>query len=122
MLLKKYNQRGHAMKNVLLIMMILVLSGCTVASLESKKPLLDAKTPKSPREYAACLAPAWQQYNSSTTSIETPTGYRISASATYNGVLALTDVVKAENGSTVRVYAQAEWGFGDWLKSARNCL
>ncbi len=110
------------MKKALFLLIIFMVAGCSMSSIESKNPVLDAKTSKTPREYALCLAPIWQQYNPATTSIETATGYRISASATYNGVIALTVVDRADTGSTVRTHLQADWLAGDWLKSARNCL
>ncbi len=110
------------MKKSLLCLAIIALAGCSMSAIEGKKPVLDAQTSKSPKEYALCLAPIWQQYNSETTSIETTTGYRISATATYNGVIALAVVDKATSGSHVRVHLQADWLAGGWLKSARECL
>ncbi|AHF77894.1 Gp19 phage protein [Sodalis praecaptivus] len=110
------------MKISLLCLAVIVLTGCSMSGLENKKPALEVKTSKTPREYALCLAPAWQRLNPATTSIETENGYRISVSVTFTGVIALTDVDKTDSGSVVRTHLQPVWLADGWLESARNCL
>lgn len=100
-----------------------VLAGCTTAGLEQDSPVFSAQSKKTPQQYARCLGPKWQEFNSSTSSIETEQGYKISASSTYNGVVALAVVQGASSGSSVKVYLPMDWAATrGWKDTARACI
>ena len=101
-----------------------VLVGCSTSGLSEKEPAFVGRTSKSPSEYSRCLAPKWQDFNPSTTSIETDTGVRIVASSTYSGAIAMATADRRVDGSSVAVRLPAEWipGTGGWIDPARKCL
>jgi hypothetical protein len=69
------------------------------------------------------LAPKWQDLHPQATSIETESGYRISAADDLFGVLSMALIQKSLNGgSDVKVYAASK-GIGDpWGNAARSCI
>lgn len=102
----------------------LTLAGCTTSGLSEKEPAFVGVSKKSPVQYSRCLAPKWQDFNPGTTSVETETGVRIVASATYNGVVAMATADQTPQGTRVAVRLPAQWipGTGGWITAAQNCL
>lgn len=111
------------MKLFLGALALLVLAGCSTAGLEQDAPAFSSQSKKSPQQFARCLAPKWQEFNPSTSSIETESGYKIAASATFSGVVALAVVDQASSGSSVRVFLPMDWvGTSGWKDAARACI
>jgi hypothetical protein len=104
-----------------LFMMSLV--GCTTAGLQEDEPVYSGSSQKAPQALARCLAPKWQEYNASTSSVETETGYKIAASAMYTGTVALAVIDQRGAGSTVRVFLPMDWaGTSGWKDAAKTCI
>lgn len=112
------------MRSVTLVLGLAMLAGCSsVSSLEDGLPVLSATTKKSPKNYARCLMPKWQEINGSTTSTETETGYRLLLNVDFVGAAALANIDQASDGSRVRIYKSgAIIGSGKWADTARSCL
>lgn len=99
------------------------LAGCTTSGLEEDQPAYAGQSEKTPQQFARCLGPKWQAYNSSTSSIETETGYRIAASADLTGVVALAVIDKTSAGSSVRVFLPMDWSAtSGWKDAAKDCI
>lgn len=103
---------------------VLVVAGCTTSGLSEKEPAFIGDTKKSPTQFSRCLAPKWQGYNPSTTAVDTETGVRVVASATYSGVVAMATIDQTPTGSRVAVRMPAGWvpGKGGWITATRDCL
>ena len=103
---------------------IAALAGCSsVSSLEDGAPQLSANSAKSPKAYAKCLNPKWQEINASTTSTETENGYRLLLNLDFVGAAVLAEIVQSKTGSNVKVYkSSAILGSGKWAEAARSCL
>ncbi|SDS74997.1 hypothetical protein SAMN04489803_2141 [Pseudomonas chlororaphis] len=100
-----------------------LLVGCSTSGLEKDSPAFSSQTNKSPQQYARCLAPKWQEYNPSTSAIETESGYKIAASTTFSGVVALAIIDQANSGSSVRVFLPMDWvGTSGWKDAAKKCI
>lgn len=101
-----------------------MLAGCSsVSSLEDGRPQLSANSAKSPRDYAKCLNPKWQEINASTTSTETERGYRLLLNLDFVGAAVMAEIVQLKTGSNVKVYKSgAIIGSGGWVDAARSCL
>lgn len=111
------------MRKVLAVMALIALAGCTTSGLEKGQPAYTGESGKTPKQLAQCLGPKWQAYNSSTSSIESETGYRIAASADLSGVVALAVIEKANAGSTVRVFLPMDWSAtSGWKDAAKDCI
>lgn len=111
------------MKKAILFVSLLGLFGCSASSLQEGDPIYTGHSSKSTAQYNKCLSPKWQDLHPQATSIETETGYRISAADDLFGVLSMA-VIQGDDkgGSDVKVYA-ASRGIGDpWSKAARSCL
>ena len=109
-------------KNILLIS-LLGLFGCSESSLQEGQPIYSGHTSKSAAQLNKCMSPKWQELHPQATSIETETGYRISAADDLFGVLSMAIIQDdSEGGADVKVYA-ANKGIGDpWGKIARSCI
>lgn len=109
-------------KNILLIS-LLGLFGCSASSLQEGQPIYSGHTSKSAAQLNKCMSPKWQELHPQATSIETETGYRISAADDLFGVLSMAIIQDgSEGGADVKVYA-ANRGIGDpWSKIARSCI
>lgn len=104
-------------------LVLVMLAGCTTAGLEKDQPVFSGQSEKTPQQFSRCLAPKWQEFNSSTSSIETETGYKIAASAPFNGIVALAVVDKTSDGSSVRVFLPMDWaGTRGWKDTAKACI
>ncbi len=86
-----------------------MLAGCVSPSdLEANSPTTKAVTKKSPREYALCVFPQWQDARSEAAISETQNGYRLVIAA-MNLTDELLEVSKAEAGSSVVFYQRVPW-------------
>ena len=102
---------------------VMLLAGCTTSGLQQDKPDFTGQSSKTPQQFARCLSPKWQDINPSTSSIETETGYRITGSAMYMGVIALAVVDQESTGSSVRIFLPMPGGGSSGLKdAARTCI
>lgn len=102
---------------------IALLAGCSLpASLVPGEPNFSKYSAKPPKEYAACVLPAWQQVVSSTTQTGISNGYRIKAP----GIISadeILDIVKSKDGSRVSLYQGPPWAKSGALRQAvRDCL
>lgn len=110
------------MKN-LLFTLVIALAGCSVNSLESQKPIFSEHTSKSTDQVNKCLAPKWVELRSSSSSIPTESGYKITASDDIFGALSVVNIDKSQNGgSDIKVYAVAKGWNDHWAMAARSCL
>lgn len=115
-------QRSMKMKKLFLVLVI-GLAGCSVNSLESQKPILSEHTSKSADQVNRCLAPKWVELRSSSSSIPTESGYKITASDDIFGALSVVNIDESEaGGSDVKVYAVAKGWNDHWATAARSCL
>lgn len=88
---------------------VALLAGCVSPSdLKGNSPTTKAVTKKSPREYALCVFPQWQDARSEATMSETPNGYRLVIAA-MNLTDELLEVAKTETGSSVVFYQRVPW-------------
>lgn len=111
------------MKNIILPLFIFMLVGCSVSSLEEQKPILSEHTSKNADQVNRCLAPKWVELRSSSSSIPTETGYKITASDDIFGALSVVNIDKSEaGGSDITVYAVAKGWNDHWATAARSCL
>lgn len=110
------------MRNVLAALMALALVGCTTTGLQESAPAYSGTSQKSPQSLARCLAPKWQELNSSTSSIETESGYKIAVSSLFAGTIALAKIEGGPSGSSVKVFLPADWaGTQGWKDAAKSC-
>lgn len=111
------------MRKTLMSLALIALAGCTISGREGDGPDLEVKTSKSPQEYARCLGPKWLALNSATTSVETEQGYKISASATFYGVISLASIERSPEGSSVKAYFPVtKLGTDGWKQPVIDCL
>ncbi|AIC20566.1 hypothetical protein EY04_17130 [Pseudomonas chlororaphis] len=105
---------------------VAMLAGCVSPSdLKSNAPTTTATTKKSPRDYAVCVFPKWQDARSEAVMSETENGYRLVI-----GAMQMTDelleVKQAANGSSVIFYQRVAWmpGVGRTAieKAVKSCL
>ena len=105
---------------------VALLAGCVSPSdLKTNKPTTSASTKKSPKEYAICVFPKWQDARSEAMISETSDGYRIVI-----GAMQLTDelveVSKSGAGSRVNFYQRVAWmpGVGRTAieEAVKDCL
>jgi len=111
------------MRNVIGAVAALLLAGCSVpSSLVPGEPNYSKISAKPPKEYAACVLPAWQQVIPKTTQTGISNGYRINAPSlvTADEVLEIT---KFKSGSRISLYEGPPWAkSGDLRKIVRDCL
>lgn len=111
------------MEKMMLQIFIFLLMGCSVSSLEEQKPILSEHSTKTVDEVNRCLAPKWVELRSSSSSITTESGYKITASDDIFGALSVVNIDKSEaGGSDVKVYAVAKGWSDHWATAARSCL
>ena len=86
-----------------------LLAGCVSPSdLKSNAPTTKAESNKSPREYALCVIPQWQDARSEATMSETQNGYRLVIAA-MNLTDELLEISKTDAGSSVVFYQRVPW-------------
>ncbi|MGY2258107.1 hypothetical protein [Pseudomonas sp. SDO55104_S430] len=111
------------MRKIITAIALIALAGCTTSGLEKDQPAYADHSNKTPQQFSRCLAPKWQDLNPSTTSVETETGYKIAASSTYTGVIALAVVEKSDTGTSVRVFLPMDWSAtARWKDAAKSCM
>jgi hypothetical protein len=98
-----------------------VLAGCSLpASLVPGEPKLSKTSEKTPKDYAACFLPLWQQDVSKTSQTSISNGYRITAPSIITADEIL-DIVKYKDGSRVSLYQGPPWAkSGSLRKSVRD--
>ena len=111
------------MRTVIAGSAVMLLAGCSLpASLVPGEPNVSKYSEKPPKEYAACVLPAWQEQVSGTTQAGISNGYRITAPSIITADEIL-DVVKSKDGSRVSLYQGPPWAKSGALRQAvRDCL
>jgi hypothetical protein len=110
------------MRNALVALALAALVGCTTTGLQERVPAYSGSSQKTPQNLARCLAPKWQEINSSTSSVETQSGYKIAVSSLFAGTIALATIDGSASGSTVKVFLPSDWaGTQGWKDAAKNC-
>lgn len=104
----------------------LLLAGCySPNSLIQKGPTFSATTAKSPKKYALCVFPQWQESRPDATMSETETGYRLISGNDMN-TNEILQIAKNTSGSSVKFYQRAYLDFGSGkeiaLRSSKACL
>ena len=104
----------------------LLLAGCySPGSLVQKGPTFSASTGKTPKNYALCVFPQWQEYRPDATLSETETGYRLISGNDMN-TNEILNISKTTSGSAVKFYQRAYFDFGSGkenaLRSTKTCL
>lgn len=104
-----------------------LLGGCTTpGDLLKSNPTIMAETSKSPKEYAMCVLPGWQEHQAGATMNETLTGYRLTSSAESIGQTnELLEIKQTAHGSQVRLYQRMPGmtiGRSKITSSVYNCL
>lgn len=99
------------------------LAGCSLpASLVPGEPNVNKFSEKTPKEYAACVLPAWQQEIPGTKQSAISNGYRITAPSIITADEIL-DIVKSRDGSRVSLYQGPPWAKSGALRTVvRDCL
>lgn len=111
------------MRNIVLIFLITVISGCSVGSLELEKPIYEGHTDKNSDDYNKCLMPKWIDLWPTSSNIPTNRGYKIISADNIFGAYAIVKIEKAENGgSDITVYAARKGWTDHWGKTARSCM
>jgi hypothetical protein len=100
-----------------------MLAGCSLpASLVPGEPNVSKYSEKPPKEYAACVLPAWKEQVSNTTQTSISNGYRITAPSVITAD-EIVDIVKSRDGSRVSLYQGPPWAkSGAMRKTVRDCL
>lgn len=100
-----------------------LLAGCSLpASLVPGEPNVSKYSNKSPKDYAACVLPAWQQEIPKTAQVSISNGYRITAPSIITAD-EIVDVVKYKDGSHVSLYQGPPWAKSAAMRKAvRDCL
>jgi len=100
-----------------------MLAGCSLpASLVPGEPNISKTSDKTPKDYAACVLPLWQQDVAKTSQTSISNGYRITAPSIITADEIL-DIVKYKDGSRVSLYQGPPWAkSGSLRQSVRDCL
>jgi hypothetical protein len=100
-----------------------LLTGCSLPkSLVPGEPNVNKFSEKPPKEYAACVLPAWREQVSNTTQTSISNGYRITAPSIITADEIL-DIVKSKDGSRVSLYQGPPWAKSGAMRQAvRDCL
>ncbi|WGK93010.1 hypothetical protein [Pseudomonas migulae] len=111
------------MRTLIAGVVVALLAGCSLpASLVPGEPNVSKYSEKAPKEYAACVLPAWQKEISNTTQTPISNGYRIKAPSIITADEIL-DIVKSKEGSRVSLYQGPPWAKSGALRQAvRDCL
>jgi len=104
-----------------------LLAGCTTpGDLLKSDPTIVAETSKSPKAYALCVLPVWQEHQAGATMNETLTGYRLISSAESIGQTnEVLEINKTTRGSDVRLYQRMPGitiGRSKIISSVNSCL
>lgn len=103
---------------------VALLAGCSSPSdLMSSAPQVTITSAKTPKDFALCVFPSWQDHNSNASMTETSTGYRI-VSGFAQQTDDVLDVTKAKMGSSAKLYQRVAWsqmGRGTLRDSLQKC-
>jgi hypothetical protein len=104
----------------------LLSAGCySPGTLVQKGPTFSASTGKTPKSYALCVFPQWQESRPDATLSETQTGYRLISGNDMN-TNEILNISKTASGSAVKFYQRAYLDFGSGkesaLRSTKACL
>lgn len=104
----------------------LLSAGCySPGTLVQKGPTFSASTGKTPKNYALCVFPQWQESRPDATLSETETGYRLISGNDMN-TNEILNISKTASGSAVKFYQRAYLDFGSGkesaLRSTKACL
>ncbi|MHC8366566.1 hypothetical protein ACYZT9_11975 [Pseudomonas sp. ZT5P21] len=102
---------------------VALLAGCSLpASVVPGEPNVSKYSEKAPKEYAACVLPAWQKEIPGAAQTGISNGYRITAPSIITAD-EIVDVVKSRDGSHVSLYQGPPWAKSGALRQAvRDCL
>jgi len=105
---------------------VALLAGCsTPGDLKKNDPTISAASNKSPKRYALCVFPKWQEERSTSTMSETENGYRLIV-ATDMMTDEVLEIVGSGKGSQVALYQRMPWskmlGRGAIEDAVRKCL
>lgn len=99
------------------------LVGCSANSLQKGEPIFMAHSSKNAGQINKCLAPKWQNLHPQANSIDTETGYKISAADDLFGVLSMALIDNDDQGgSNVKVYAASKGIGNPWGNAAKSCI
>ncbi|WP_426234709.1 hypothetical protein [Pseudomonas sp. TWP3-2] len=101
-----------------------IAHGCSSPSdLMASAPAISVSSTKTPKAFALCVFPAWQEHNSTASMSETISGYRI-----VNGFAQQTDdvldIAQSKTGSVAKLYQRVAWsqiGRGELRDSLQKC-
>ena len=118
-----FQDKGSVMRMLIGGVGLALLAGCSLpASVVPGEPNVSKYSEKPPKEYAACVLPAWQQVVPNTTQSGISNGYRITAPSIITADEIL-DIVKSKDGSRVSLYQGPPWAKSGALRQAvRDCL
>jgi hypothetical protein len=114
------------MKLIVGALAVALLAGCVSPSdLRGNTPTVSAVTKKTPKQYALCVFPRWQDARSDSVMSETEDGYRLVV-----GSIQLTDelleIKNTPTGSSISFYQRVAWmpgvGRTEIESAVKNCL
>lgn len=100
---------------------VALLAGCSSPSdLMSTSPAVTVASAKTPKAFALCVFPEWQEHNSNASMTETSAGYRL-----VNGFADdVLDISQTKSGSVAKLYQRVAWsqlGRGGLRDSLQKC-
>lgn len=112
------------MRILVAAMGLALLVGCSSsADLMSSPPEITVTSAKTPKAFALCVFPEWQEHNSNASMSETPTGYRL-VSGFAQQTDDVLDIREAKSGSVAKLYQRVAWsqiGRGGLRDSLQQC-
>jgi hypothetical protein len=107
-------------------MALIALTGCTTpGDLKQNDPTISATSKKSPKQYALCVFPKWQEKRSTSTMSETENGYRLIVASDMM-TDELLEIVDSGTASKIELYQRMPWskmwGRGAIEDAVRSCL
>jgi len=103
---------------------VVLLAGCSSPSdLMSSAPAVTVASAKTPKAFALCVFPEWQEHNSNASMSETATGYRL-VSGFAQQTDDVLDISQAKSGSVAKLYQRVAWsqlGRGGLRDSLQKC-
>ncbi|MEB0008612.1 hypothetical protein QN412_03150 [Pseudomonas sp. RTB3] len=105
---------------------VALLAGCVSPSdLKGNAPTISSTTEKTPKQYALCVFPKWQDARTDSSMVETENGYRLWV-ASNNMADELLDVQKTSQGSSVTLHQRMPWsampGRSGIESAVKSCL
>ncbi|MBP2839275.1 hypothetical protein [Pseudomonas sp. PNP] len=111
------------LKHTTAILAAMTLAACSKGFMGEHATSFSENSQKAPQTYAQCLEPHWQAPGTTTSRIQTPTGYTVEVSATHIGPIALAVISKQASGSHVEVFVPTAQGRAErWQDAAQACL